>query len=89
MPKIVYMCSECGKRFDDEAGALACEKAHKEERARRQKLQDEKESRAKSIKEAYRKLIKDIEAYNKDYNEPAEIPFTSTFAKLFDSVFKF
>lgn len=87
MPKIVYICSECGKRFDNEADAIACEKAHEEERARKLKLKDEKETRAKHIKEAYKALMKDIEAYNKDYNEPAQIPFTSTFAKLFDSLF--
>ena len=87
MPKVVYICSECGKRFDKEADAIACEMAHKAEKARTAKLSEEKEARAKHIKETYKSLMQEIKSYNEDYNEPAQIPFTSTFSKLFDSVF--
>ena len=50
-------------------------------------LNEEKESRAKHIKETYKSLMQEIKSYNEDYNEPAQIPFASTFSKLFDSLF--
>lgn len=87
MPKVVYICSECGKRFDKEANAIACERAHEAEKARKAKLSEEKEVRAKHIKETYKSLMQEIKSYNEDYNEPAQIPFTSTFSKLFDNLF--
>ena len=87
MPKVVSICSECGKRFDKEANAVACEMAHEAEKARKAKLNEEKEARAKHIKESYKSLMQEIKSYNEDYSEPAQIPFTSTFSKLFDSLF--
>ena len=51
------------------------------------KLNEEKEARAKHIKETYKSLMQEIKSYNEDYNEPAQIPFASTFSKLFDSLF--
>lgn len=87
MPKVFYVCSECGKRFDNEADACACEKKHEEENLRKKKLAADKTRRADAIKEHYKSVMQEIEEYNKDYNEPAEIPFITTWSKLFDSLF--
>lgn len=89
MSKIIYQCEVCGKRFDTLEEAEACEKAHAEEKARLAKLKAEKTERLNKIKADYASLIKEIELYNNDYNEPAAIPYTGALKNLINSLFMF
>lgn len=88
MPKVVYVCSDCGKSYDNEAKALACEEAHASERKRKEKLQAEKEARLEAIRAQYEKLLSDIRKFNEDYAEPATMSYTNALDKVLDSFFK-
>lgn len=88
MPKVVYVCSDCGKSYDNEAKALACEEAHASERKRKEKLQAEKEARLEAIRAQYEKLLSDIRKFNEDYAEPATMSYTGALDKVLDSFFK-
>lgn len=88
MPKVVYVCSDCGKSYDNEAKALACEEAHASERQRKEKLQAEKEARLEAIRAQYEKLLADIRKFNEDYAEPATISYTGALDRVLDSFFK-
>lgn len=88
MPKIVYVCSDCGKSYDSEAKALACEETHASERKRKEKLQAEKKARLEAIRAQYEKLLEDIRKFNEDYAEPATISYTGALSKVLDSFFK-
>lgn len=88
MPKVVYVCSDCGKSYDNEAKALACEEAHASERKRKEKLQAEKEARLEAIRAQYKKLLSDIRKFNEDYAEPATMSYTGALDKVLDSFFK-
>lgn len=88
MPKVVYVCSDCGKSYDNEAKALACEEAHASERKRKEKLQAEKEARLEAIRAQYKKLLADIRKFNEDYAEPAMISYTGALDRVLDSFFK-
>lgn len=88
MPKVVYVCSDCGKSYDSEAKAFACEKAHDNERKRKEKLEAEKEARLEAIREQYKKLLADIRKFNEDYAEPATISYTGALDRVLDSFFK-
>lgn len=88
MPKVVYVCSDCGKSYDNEAKALACEEAHASERKRKEKLQAEKEARLEAIRAQYEKLLADIRKFNEDYAEPATISYTGALDRVLDSFFK-
>lgn len=88
MPKVVYVCSNCGKSYDNEAKALACEEAHASERKRKEKLQAEKKARLEAIRVQYEKLLEDIRKFNEDYAEPATMSYTGALSKVLDSFFK-
>lgn len=88
MPKVVYVCSDCGKSYDSEAKALACEEAHANERKRKEKLKVEKEKRLEDIRAQYEKLLSDIRKFNEDYAEPATMSYTGALDKVLDSSFK-
>lgn len=88
MPKIIYVCSDCGKSYSSEAEALACEKAHDNERKRKEKLQAEKKARLEAIRAQYEKLLTDIHQFNEDYAEPATVSYTGALNKVLDSFFK-
>lgn len=88
MPKVVYMCSECGKSYDSEAKALACEVAHDSERKRKEALKAEKSKRLEDIRAQYEKLLADIRKFNEDYAEPATMSYTGALDKVLDSFFK-
>lgn len=88
MPKVVYVCSDCGKSYDNEAKALACEEAHASERKRKEKLQAEKKARLETIRAQYDKLLEDIRKFNEDYAEPATMSYTGALDKVLDSFFK-
>lgn len=88
MPKVVYVCSDCGKSYDSEDKALACEKAHDNERKRKEKLKVEKEARLEVIRAQYEKLLADIRKFNEDYAEPATMSYTGALDKVLDSFFK-
>ena len=88
MPKVVYVCSDCGKSYDSEAKALACEEAHANERKRKEKLKVEKGKRLEDIRAQYEKLLADIRKFNEDYAEPATMSYTGALSKVLDSFFK-
>lgn len=88
MPKVVYVCSDCGKSYDSEAKALACEEAHANERKRKENLQAEKKVRLEAIRAQYEKLLEDIRKFNDDYAEPATMSYTGALDKVLDSFFK-
>ena len=88
MPKVVYICSDCGKSYDSEAKAIACEEAHDSERKRKEKLKAEKEARLEAIRAQYEKLLSDIRKFNEDYAEPATMSYTGALDKVLDSFFK-
>ena len=88
MPKVVYVCSDCGQSYDSEAKALACEEAHDNERKRKEKLKAEKEARLEAIRAQYEKLLSDIRKFNEDYAEPATMSYTGALDKVLDSFFK-
>ena len=103
MPKVVYVCSDCGKSYDSEVKALACEEAHDSERKRKEKLKAEiraerktqkeklkaeKEARLEAIRAQYEKLLSDIRKFNEDYAEPATMSYTGALDKVLDSFFK-
>ena len=63
MPKVVYVCSDCGKSYDSEAKALACEEAHDSERKRKEKLKAEKEARLEAIRAHFGKQVSITSGY--------------------------
>lgn len=84
--KVFYTCDYCGKRYNSEADCLACEELHREEQVRREKLLKEKQARSAEIREKHKELISLISAFNKDYQEPADIPFSGTLDKVLNSL---
>lgn len=86
--KVFYTCDYCGKRYEKEADCLACEELHREEKARQEKLLADKADRTAEIKEVYSRLMTLISAYNRDYKEPAEVPFMGAMDKVLTSLFR-
>lgn len=74
-----YM-AENGDVFETEAEARKRDKEIKDEKLRQKQLEDEKQSRKDEIKADYEALLKKVEKYNEDYNEPVEykIPLKTT-----------
>lgn len=66
---MLYCCETCGKKFTTEEDALACEKVHADEKAKREELAKVKEDRAKEIREDYKALNERYNQYFKDYGE--------------------
>lgn len=62
-----YICENCKKIFDYEDKALECERKHREEQARLEKLKTECEIRRKEVDEAYVNYKKLREKYIEDY----------------------
>lgn len=63
-----FVCEKCGKWFDTNDEAVACEARHAEEFARKKQEREEK----KSMEDAINKMIK---TYCEKYNEPPVIRF--------------
>lgn len=66
---MLYCCEVCGKKHTSEEKALECERLHEEEKARREELVKEKESRTDTINELFSTLEKQINDYKNDYGE--------------------
>jgi sulfur relay (sulfurtransferase) DsrC/TusE family protein len=62
-----YSCENCGKTFDKEEQALACESAHKEKELAAEKLAKEKQARIKEITDAQKRVTEMINKYYADY----------------------
>lgn len=62
-----YYCEVCGKTFESEDKCLDCEKRHQEEKARREKLRQEKDERWAEVQEAYKKAKELHNQFDKDY----------------------
>lgn len=69
--KQYFICETCGKKYDSDKEALACEAYHVEENERVERLKKEKNDRRAAIR-------KMVEEYEKDYNE---IYIGSSFSK--------
>ena len=65
-----------GKVFDNKDEAQAYEAELNKEKAKREKVEQDKRARKDDIKADYEALMEKIEQYNTDYNEPVkwEIP---------------
>lgn len=81
------------KVFEKKEDAQAHEDELTQAKAEREKLEQEKQSRKDEIKADYEALMKKIEKYNKDYNEPvkwashsksADIPLLTSFPFFWD-----
>jgi DNA repair exonuclease SbcCD ATPase subunit len=64
-----YCCEFCGKTFEKEGVALECEKKHKEEQERNEKLKAEKNKRYDEIKHKVNELEMLIKQFNNDYGD--------------------
>ena len=74
--------SEDGKVFDTEQECLEHEKEIEAEKVRKEKLEEERQSRLNTIYEKYEELNTLISDYNKDYTYDSHIHSR----KLFDDV---
>lgn len=80
----IYVCDVCGLRFENKEDCLACEKKHKDERNRKEKLEAEKAERYKEVENArteYQKLLKD---YIKDYGYYVSKSYADDFCNWID-----
>lgn len=85
--KEIYVCETCGLRFDKKEDCLACEQKHEDERNRKEKLEAEKDERAKEIEKArteYQKLLRD---YIKDYGYYVSESYANVFRDWTDKYF--
>ena len=64
-----YCCEHCGKSFVKEEEAIACEKQHKAEQERNEKLKAEKNKRYDEIKHKANELETLIKQFNNDYGD--------------------
>ena len=85
-----------GKVFDNKDEAQAYENELAQVKAKREKLEQEKQARRDEIKADYEALVDKIAAYNKDYNEPVKwegysfgSPMCSLRSSLFDLLNRF
>ena len=86
--RIFYTCDYCGKRYNTDAECLACEDTHIKEQARQEELKQQKSARSAEIKAKQKELLALIALYNRDYNEPAEIPFSGALDRVLESMIR-
>ena len=68
---MLYCCENCGKKYSTEEEALNCEKAHAEEKARREQLSKVKSDREKEVDGLFKTFY---EAYKSFYNDYGTYP---------------
>lgn len=85
--KTVHYCDVCGKDFPTPEEALACEKRHEEEKARKEALAKTRDDRANEIREDYKALSEKYEQYFKDYGVYPNLGRRAEFSNPFDRIF--
>ena len=68
---MLYCCETCGKRYSTEEQALDCEKAHAEEKVRKEELLKAREDRAKEVDSLFKTFY---DAYKSFYNDYGVFP---------------
>ena len=68
---MLYCCGECGKTYTTEEQALDCEKAHAEEKAKREQLSKAKSDREKEVDGLFKTFY---DAYKSFYNDYGTFP---------------
>ena len=68
---MLYCCETCGKRYNTEEEALDCEKAHAEEKAKREQLSKAKSDREKEVDSLFKTFY---DAYKSFYNDYGVFP---------------
>ena len=68
---MLYCCETCGKKFTTEEEALDCEKAHAEEKAKREQLSKAKLDREKEVNSLFKTFY---DAYKSFYNDYGTYP---------------
>ena len=86
--QIFYTCDYCGKRYKTEAECLACEDVHIKEQARQEELKHQKSARTAEIKAKQKELFALIAQYNRDYHEPAEVPYSGALERVLESMIR-
>ena len=70
---MLYCCETCGKKFTTEEEALDCEKAHAEEKAKREQLSKAKLDREKEVNSLFKTFYDAYKSFYKDYGVFPEI----------------
>ena len=70
---MLYFCENCGKRYSTEEQALDCEKAHAEEKAKREELSKAREDRAKEVDSLFKTFYDAYKSFYNDYGVCPEI----------------
>ena len=86
---MLYCCETCGKKFTTEEEALDCEKAHAEEKAKREELTKAREDRVKEVNSLFDTFY---DAYKSFYNDYGIFPkLDGEFNKInpFEGLFQF
>ena len=87
--KTVHYCDVCGKDFPTPEEALACEKRHEEEKAKREQLSKARSYRKKEVDGLFKTFY---DAYKSFYNDYGTFPdIDGGFNKIspFDRLFSF
>ena len=64
---MLYCCETCGKRYSTEEQALDCEKAHAEEKAKREELVKARDDRAKEVDSLFKTFYDAYKSFYRDY----------------------
>lgn len=75
---MLYCCEVCGKKHTTEEQALECEKAHREEQARKEELAKEKTERAKAVSDKFDEFLAEKKKFEDDYGETLMIALTDS-----------
>lgn len=71
--KMLYCCETCGKKYPTEEEALDCEKAHAEEKAKKEELSKARDDRAKEVDSLFDTFYDAYKSFYKDYGVFPEI----------------
>ena len=70
---MLYCCENCGKRYSTEEQALNCEKAHAEEKTKKEELSKAREDRAKEVDSLFKTFYNAYKSFYNDYGVFPEI----------------
>lgn len=86
--KKIYICDVCGKQYNTETDAVACEEKHKVEQEKARKLKEERGVREAEIQKDLRALNEKIRKYNEDYGTYRGKLYPDSLAGLITLLFK-
>ena len=70
---MLYCCETCGKRYSTDEEALDCEKAHEEEKVKREQLSKAKSDRKKEVDSLFKTFYDSYKSFYNDYGVFPEI----------------